>query len=152
MFGLFKQHKAEKEAANRIGVELHRQLKEALTGGGKEAEQRVASFFVVGYLHGFVTIGFSTQGISGEQAADKYLRYICDGVMPNKLYEIFERLLSALELAKSLGKNEEIEQFELGFEVGVFDAGALNYSTNLQANNLTTYLIGKEVEYSSVKL
>jgi hypothetical protein len=151
MFGLFdKQKKAEKEAANRIGIELHKQIKTALEHGGSEAENRTVSTFMAGYLYGFIRISFTTQGIPGEAAADKHIRYICDGVIPKRLYEIFERQLAALELAKSLDKNDEIEQFEVGVEVGAYDAGIFGPFSNVQANNLTNFLLGKEVEYVPV--
>jgi hypothetical protein len=148
MFGIFSnQKKVEKEAADRIGVELHRQIRAALERGGKEVESRTISFFIAGYLFGFIRAGFTIQGIPGEQAADKYVRHICDGVIPKRLYEIFERYLAALELAKSLDKKEEIEQFEVGVNVGIYDSAVFNPLSGVQANNLFKYLASQELQY-----
>ena len=48
-----------------------------------------------------MTMGFFTiTGVSGERAVNKYIRQILDGVLPNKLYEIFNGQLAALEVAK----------------------------------------------------
>lgn len=150
MFGFLKQRKVEKDAANKIGVEIHRQIMSAFQIDETTTGDRIPTFFTIGYIFGFIRIGFTTLGLDGEQATNKWTRHICDGVLPGRLYEIFERLLAAMELAKSLNKEDEIKQFEVGVEVGIFDASALGYFSDTTANNLTKYLVGEEVEYSSL--
>jgi hypothetical protein len=149
MFGLFKK-KEHKEAANKIGIELHRQIFDALKENESEAGVRISSPFVAGYLYGFVRIGFGALGYDGEKVSEKYFKYICNGILPKKLYEIFERQLAALELAKDLGREEEGEMFELGVEVGVYDSGSLNTFSSEIAENLYKYLTGQELQYKNV--
>ena len=148
MFGFLKERKAEKDAADKIGVEIHRQIMSAFQRNEAITGTRIPSFFTVGYLYGFVRIGFTTLGINGEQAADKWMKHICDGVLPGRLWESFGRLLAALELAKSLNKEDEIKLFEVGIEAGAFDAGAFNPFSNTKASNLAKYLVGDDIEYS----
>jgi len=97
MFTFFKRRKAELDTRTKIGVELHRQIKEAFDQNEMETSARLMTFFTAGYVYGFVRIGFFTlTGVRGEQATDKHIRRICDGVLPNKLWENLDRKLSAL--------------------------------------------------------
>lgn len=148
MFGFLKRRKMEREACTKIGIELHRQIKSAFDENETETGTRLQSFFTVGYLYSFVTISFTTLGLDGGQAADKHLKYICDGVLPGKLYEIFSRLLAALELAKDLDKKEEIKQFEVGIEAGASDASCFDPWSDTKANNLRKHLVGEKLKYA----
>ena len=147
MFGLFGRSKEEKNAANRIGVKLHRQILEALQKDEQEASKKLSSPFSVGYLYGFIRLGFTHQGMEGERLADKYLKHICNGILPGKLYDIFQRQFAAIELAKDLGKNDEIEQFGIGVEAGAYDAEVFNIFITNETQNLTKYLTNEEIEY-----
>lgn len=156
IFGLFgnKEHKA---VADKIGVEIHRQLFAALNIDEPEASSRISSAFIVGYLYGFVRTGFSSHGYTviegppvryiAEELTDKYLKYICNGVLPGKLHNIFKQQMSALELAKELGKTDEIELFENGTYAGVYDAGVFSSYDPNPAENLFKFLTNEELDY-----
>jgi hypothetical protein len=149
MFGLFG-NKEHKKAANRIGIEIHRQLFEALEADEASANKNLSSAFIPGYLIGFIWFGFTTQGYEGEKLLNKYTKHICNGVLPGKLYEIFNKQHTALDIAKDLGKNEEIELYEKGIEVGVYDSGVFSVFAYNEANNLFNYLTNQELHYESM--
>lgn len=160
MFKFLRERKAERDACTKIGVELHRQIRQAFESNESETGIRLRSFFTVGYLYSFVRIGFVTLGINGEQATDKHLKYICDGVIPKRLYDIFSRMLASLELAKSMDNKtkvipgsditppEAITQFEIGMAAGAFDADCFRSLSDRKTDNLKKYLLGEKLEYS----
>ena len=156
MFTFFKRRKAELDARTKIGVELHRQIKEAFDKNELETSTRLMTFFTAGYVYGFVRIGFFTlTGVSGEQATDKHIRRICDGVLPNKLWENLDRKLAALEIAKGMDDQhkklrdsdltpaEAIKSFEDGTKIGVHDASFSETFRGNWAHNLKRYLVGE---------
>lgn len=149
MFGLFGK-KEHKEAANRIGVEIHRQLIEALQTDELSASNNLSSAFTAGYLTGFIWFGFTSQGYEGEKLLNKYTKHIFNGVLPGKLYDIFNKQYAALELAKQLGKTDEIELYEKAIQVGVYDSGVFNVFNHNEANNLFNYLTNQELQYEEM--
>ena len=149
MLGFFGK-KEHKELADRIGVEIHRQLFEALKVNETDAGVRLSSVFIVGYLYGFISFSFSVRGYDGEKLSDKYTKHICNGVLPGKLYDIFMKQLAALEIAKELGKQEEVELFEQGAEVGAYDSGVFKPLVQNEANNMFNYLTNNELSYEKM--
>jgi len=175
MLRFLSRWKLEREARKRIGIELHRQIKEAFELDETGTSTRLQSSFCVGYIYYFVRLGFSTiTGVIGERAADKHLRHICDGVLPKRLYEIFSRQLAALEVARQMedqnkkitGSNispaETIKLFETGGEAGAADGSCfmplgpiyehklrrMNLpSTTSKPDNLRRYLTGQDLDY-----
>ncbi len=141
MFNLFG-NKEHKKAANIIGVEIHRQLFGALKVNEGVTNARLTSPFITGYLYGFIRFGFNMQGYQGEALAEKYIKHICDGVLPNRLHEIFQRKLTILESASK----SEVEKFEKGVEVGVYDSGAFNDFTDFEANNMYKFLVKEKLD------
>ena len=150
MFGIWRSNKENKKAADRIGQILHQQIITALKLNEQEAGIKLNSSFTTGYIYGFIRFGFNFQKLEGEQYVDKYFKYICNGVIPNKLYEITQRRFAALELAKEIGKEEETKDFETGVEVGVYDASVFNINTNSNTVNLSNYLLGKKLNYKKI--
>lgn len=175
MLGLLRRWRLEREARKRIGIELHRQVKEAFELDEAGTSRRLQTSFCVGYIYYFVRLGFSTiTGVVGERAADKHLRHICDGVLPKKLYEIFSRQLSALEVARGMQDQnkkiigfdispaEVIKLFETGGEAGAADgtcfmplgpiiehklSGMNLPPTTSKPDNLKRYLTGQELNH-----
>lgn len=159
MFGFFERRKAIKDARARIGVELHRQLKAAISQDERLTEKNLSSAFTVGYIYWFVRMGFSLQGIDGGEVVDEQLKLVCDGVMPSgKLHEIFQRQLAALETAQGMkdqtspmGLGEILpadltKLFEAGAEAGLSDAAALSANPS----NFKHYLVGEKLHYITV--
>lgn len=156
MFAFLNRRKAELDARTKIGVELHRQVKEAFAQNELETSARLSTFFTAGYVYGFVRIGFFTlTGVSGERATDKHIRRICDGVLPNKLWENLDRKLGALEIAKGMDDQhkklpgsdltpaEAIKLFEEGTKIGFHDAAFSETFRGNWAYNLKRYLVGE---------
>ena len=155
MFTFLKRRRAELDARTTIGIELHRQLKEAFDQNEMETSSHLLTFFTAGYLYGFVRLGFFTlTGVSGEEATDKHMRRICDGVLPNKLWDDLNRKLEALNIAvgmddqqktirrgSGLTPAESIKLFEDGTKIGGHDASYTFRGT--RAQNLKRYLVGE---------
>jgi hypothetical protein len=157
MFTYLKRRRAELAARTKIGIELKRQIKEAFDQNELETSTRLMTFFTAGYIYGFVRIGFFTlTGVSGEEATDKHIRRICDGVLPGKLWDDLARKLEALELARgmddqqktirrgsSLTPAEGIKLFEDGTKIGLHDASYSETFRGNWAHNLKRYLVGE---------
>ena len=153
MFGFFKTRKAISDARNLLGVELHRQLSEALAQNESLAVERLSTSFTPGYIYWFVRSGFSAQGLDGAKIVDDQLRSICDGVLPGKLYKIFESQLAAVQIAKSMSNQasptpgtrvspiQSIEFFELGTKAAMYDSRSLSS----RPGNFKRYLLGQQV-------
>lgn len=103
MFGFLKNRKAVDDARQIIGVELHRQIKEALFQNESATIEKLSTVFTPGYIYWFVRMGFSCQGIDGGKVIDKQLERVCDGVLPGKLYEILQNQLAARGIAQDMG-------------------------------------------------
>ena len=160
MFTFLKRRRAELDARKKIGIALHRQIKDAFEQDEEETARRLMTFFTAGYVYGFVRIGFSTLiSVSGERATDRHIRHICNGVLPGKLWENLNRKLAALEIARNMDDQhkklrssdltpaEGIKLFEAGFELGFRDA---SYSETFQrsfAFNLRKFLVGELDDY-----
>lgn len=181
MLGFIRRWKLEREARTRIGIELHRQIKEAFDLNEAETSARLQTSFCVGYIYWFVRLGFSTiTGVVGECATDKHLRYICDGVLPGRLYDIFNRQLAALEVARQMSNEERerklkgivfspaeaIRLYEIGSEAGAADGSCFMplgplYKHKLHSldlpvtiskpDNLRRYLAGQELKYKPLE-
>ncbi len=181
MLRFITRWKVEREARERIGTELHRQIKEAFDLNEAETSARLQTSFCVGYIYWFVRLGFSTiTGVVGERATDKHLRHICDGVLPGKLYEIFNRQLAALEVARQMGDQERerklkgtaispaeaIKLYEIGSEAGAADGSCfmplgffyehklhgLNLpATTSKPDNLKRYLTDQQLSYKPLQ-
>jgi len=158
MFGLFV-NKEQKKAADRIAEKIYNQIYTALEENGEEAGERVKSTFIVGYLFGFIKLGFTYHGYTGDKYVDKYLIDICDTDLPIlygrdniKLYRVFK---SHLELLQELGiknhsinnKNYNITLYEMGMESGAYDAGVFSSLNPVNGDNLYKYLTKKKLSY-----
>lgn len=158
----FKKRKLKKLAADRIGKELHRQIISAFERNEKETGVRLTTAFTSGYIYGIIRMGFANQRIKlGDgMEGEKYIKSVCNGVLPNRLYESIHRNLSAIEHENKIGKKGIMEMFEKGLEVGASDSryfsvflGDDDEELNdifehlagmNEPNNLYSYLIGEE--------
>ncbi len=147
MFGLFG-NKEEKRVADKIGVELHRQLYKAMEVNEDETRKNLASVFTTGYIIGFTRMGFVTSGLSGDRA-EKYIKYICNGVMPKKLHRIFKTQISFLDMYAKSGEQHlkrDVDPFEVGLKAGYSDAEMFS-GVNQCDDNFKKYLMNEELDY-----
>jgi hypothetical protein len=77
MFGFLKKRREMRAARTKIGVDLHRQIRDALNTDDKGASERLSSSFTVGYIYTFVRCSFMSLGIDAESKVNAQVRHIC---------------------------------------------------------------------------
>ena len=148
MFGFGKKYK---EQADKIGIALHEQILGALQENEKLAGVKMQSPFFVGYISYFVSTGFIAQGVPSEQL-DKYLKYICDGVLPGRLWKIYSSQLKAAEQIQAFA-GKPLKDFEKGGAAGMWDGSNLiTWDESAFRTNLKSYLLGQELDYLEPKV
>lgn len=155
MFGFLKRNKIDNNAAEFLGVRLHKQIKDAFEIDEESTTRSIDTFFTCGYIVAFIKMGLEYQGVDTTGKQDKYLEAICDGVMPNQLLNSVIRKLEAVSLAQELieGKKyskrhellESIDQYEKGLHLGLLDAMLAVKSDVIMPVNLRQHLIGGEI-------
>lgn len=144
-----KKHKKE---ARLIGENLHHQIYTALKVNTELADSNLRSDFVVGYLYYFVASGFAAQGIPAS-TVDKYLKFILDGVLPGKLWALFNSQLGLIELekqrlAKDGADDDEQSLFSIGGKAGMSDGlNLVSWDRVTTRDNLRAYLLGEDLDY-----
>lgn len=125
MFGFSKEEKLSTE----IGRFLHRNIREALFVNEEVAGVRVNDIFTSAYIYSFITSLAEHRGLDGEKFRDRNLKYICDGVLPKKLYESIIRNSAAIELLEGQSNDMAVAQKKLflqGIKKGEEDAFSFN--------------------------
>lgn len=163
MLGLFIKGKRDKEIANQIGAEIHSQIAEAFEIDEAGTGERLTKSFTAGYIDTFVSFAFllylETENPSyknhdaSQRLRSKYIKHICDGVMPRKLYEIVTRQKTAVELTGSIDTgavtNSDSKEFVLD-TIESFKAGAIISIPS--ARNLTRFLTSQELKFEEMPL
>ena len=109
MFSFFKKRRKIQDARTKIGIELHRQIREALMHDEQGTTNKLSSSFTVGYIYAFVRDGFFSLGVDAADNLDSHIEYICEGVIPGKLHKIYSDQGAALALAREMkDQNKEI--------------------------------------------
>lgn len=147
MFGL-AGNKEHKKAATKISSELHRQIREAVRADEIKASARVASLFTLGYLYGFIRLGFINQGFQDEQLTQKYFKSVCKDI-PGNFYKVIFEQCNALDSAIELGNKKGVALYEAGLEAGIHDADRFSTSTENAASNLFQYLSNEPLDLKS---
>jgi hypothetical protein len=98
MFGLGKGSKVTAS----IGSALHHQLYEAMKEDEMMTNERLSSLFTNGYISVFVLFVYDLEGLNAQKIFEKNFRKILDGVLPNRLYEIFVKQNEMRKLAESM--------------------------------------------------
>ena len=154
LFFVYVCRKKYKKEADIIGVKIHEQIFSALSENEGLASERLNSPFVVGYLYTFTTMAFidlipsSTRTEPADKIMGKHIKYICNGVLPAKLWKIFNSQMKLIEESKRLSINKPTENFELGGNVGMWDgANITNWDGDLSRTNLKSYLLDKKLKY-----
>lgn len=142
-----------KNLADEIGRVLHEQIYGALKENEDLASKRINTPFFTGYYACFVQMSFVQAGAKSTEAED-YYEYICNGVMPKRLWKIFNTQLTILENSKGVSKFKEFEdEFELGAEAGMWDGSNLfSWSDKkISRTNLRLYLLNKKLNFKKIK-
>ena len=156
MFGFFRNRRAIRDARTKIGIDLHRQIRDALAQDEKNTAEMLSTSFTAGYIYWFVRLAFDCLGVNGERAVESELQHICDGVLSKKLYDIYNRQMAALQLATTI-KDEDrvlpgvkfspaqaIAQYDLASKAARYDAPLVSLQA-IKASNLTKYLLGQKL-------
>jgi len=103
--------------------------------------------FVAGYLFSLMWDTLNKRGCTDVALIFKMLKYVCDGVIPGRLWDIVER-------GESLGNSflddsspeymSAKDAYELGKECGIYDASKLDWE-GVAPENLQRYLVGEDV-------
>ena len=144
-----------KKEADLIGAALHKQIYDAMKEDEKMASTNLQSPFFVGYMVGFVKAGFLVQGLTKDEATkqlNKSMRYICDGVIPGRLWEIFSKQHQYMESVSKLLELEDNPDADEGAQAGLWDGSNLiKHNHHAPNTNLNFYLTGKKLNYLEPK-
>lgn len=152
MFGFLKKRRELRDAQTKIGIDLHRQILDALKRDNHGVTERLNSSFTTGYIYTFVRSSFICLGVDSEKEINSRIRDICNGVIPKKLYETFSNQATALELALKMKDQNKIildtgltpadvtEGFNLGAQAGAYDAPLVSIQS-MPPDNLRRFLL-----------
>lgn len=144
MFGLGKNKKYEK-IANNIGVLVHQQIKDAMESEGEVFRSPEEMAFTYSYLYSFFWEQFHFNGCDDEEILKKNIKQTCDRVIPNRLWEIYQRGegLYQLALSNNGGEKEKkvLNAYEKGYDSGTEDS--IGIADNVVPSNLFKYLTGQ---------
>lgn len=129
MFGFSKEEKLCTE----IGEHLHRSIRMALLDNESTAGIRIGDMFTSAYIYSFITSVAENKDFDADKFRDSNLKKICNGVLPNKLYEHIVRNSALAELASDLADDITLEQkslFQHGITFGNSDALMHCYNPN----------------------
>lgn len=129
MFGFSKEEKLCTE----IGEHLHRSIRMALLYNERTAGLRIGDMFTSAYIYNFITSVAEKKDFDADKFLDSNLKKICNGILPNKLYEHIVRNSALMELASDLADditNEQKTLFQRGITFGNSDALIHSYNPN----------------------
>ena len=99
MFGFSKSEKV----TNAIGVALHSQLYAAMNENETVANERILSLFTNGYIVSFVYSMYGLNGLKANAMFGKNINKILNGVLPDRLEEVFVRQNEIRKVTESMG-------------------------------------------------
>ena len=140
MFGFSKEEKLCTE----IGEYLHRSIRGELLDNERTAGMRVGDMFTSAYIFSFITSVAEHKDFDGDKFRDSNLKKICNGVLPNRLYDAVVRNSAVMELASDLDNDITQDQkslFQNGITLGNGDAMIHSHDPNPHRNtSLFLYL------------
>lgn len=157
MFSFFKKRREIQDARTKIGIDLHRQIRAALMSDDSGATKKLSSSFTVGYIYSFVRDSFFSLGMDASDSLESHIKFICNGVIPGKLYKIYSNQGAALALAREMkDQNREIlnsgvspaevtKLFALGARSGSYDAPFVSIQST-PPDNLRRFLLNESLK------
>jgi len=122
MFKFLRKKNELNNVADQIGVEIHRQIVQVLKLKNQSLGTADEMVFVTGYLQSFVSVGFADQDFNLQI---KYIKHICNGVLPGRLWDVYQRGVAMVELAQGSKMDKlakAMEAYNLGRVAGDSDA------------------------------
>lgn len=142
MFGSSKGPKGEaKQFCNAVGSNVHQQISKALKESGTVFDNSDQIIFFKSYFDSFyLGVILMLEGPSDWIADDDLKKWICDGVLPNRLWEFYNRADGLIELSSGMAQEAKVNAtVKQGESAGRNDA---YYHTS----NLYRFLVGKTLD------
>lgn len=98
MFGFGKGSKVTAS----VGAALHHQLYSAMKENEIMTNERLLSLFTNGYISVFALFVYDLEGLNAQKIFEKNFRKMLDGVLPNRLDELFIKQNEMRKLAESM--------------------------------------------------
>ena len=98
MFGFDKGSKVTAS----VGAALHHQLYSAMKEDEIMTNERLLSLFTNGYISVFALFVYDLEGLNAQKIFEKNFRKMLDGVLPNRLDELFIKQNEMRKLAESM--------------------------------------------------
>jgi hypothetical protein len=135
---VFGKNRRYKKAINEtLGPNIHKQIRDALTLNSQALTKPKQMAFAAGYLRTATISSLQELGCEDPDTWDRMQKFLCDGVMPGKLWEIVLRALALMELDL---EPQVSRAYTHGQKLGLLDR-------HMDGDLLTEYLVGDEVEY-----
>lgn len=117
MFGLFGN--SDKKLIDPIGEQVHRQVTESLERHGDVMRSPDEMMWVSGYIYGLVEDALELNGNNkkDEERILKSVRHLCNGVLPGKLWDIFQKSYAFAHNVESGG-----EPYQGGYKLSKEDS------------------------------
>lgn len=142
---VLQQQYLEEIAIEKISKILKSQIVNANRINLSLATRRINSPFVAGYLYWFTRTGFTIiTKVAGQDTTEKHMRNICELVLPHTLHAILTQHFSHIE------NSENNEFFELGMQVGLYDANFFSHFDTPMVTNLQKFLLDEELSYKKI--
>ena len=137
MFGLFKSKK--QKISDEVGKCIHRQISQVLGEGAEVFARPEEAVFFFAYLNSLLWGVAQERNAVGDWVLEgKYQEQICQRVLPDRLWDIYQRGQGMHEL-KDKGTFNVEEVYEEGNDAGLYDSCQPLHSVT----NLHLYLTGK---------
>ena len=146
MFGLSKKEKL----TTSIGEFLHYNIRQALLKNEQVAGIKSRDVFTSSYIYSFIEKAAEISGFNGEKYRDEKIKWICNGVLPNRLYDSILKNSAKIEVIQANDPNstEEFSRlFHEGIKWGSNDASVCATSNDYVLKlSLYEYLIKEELD------
>jgi len=140
--------KEYRKTVKSLGTILHAQIGEAAAQCGDIITTPYEVAFTSGYLRGFIWDALDRRGCYDAELILKIIKHVCDGILPRKLWDIFERGEAINEISQDSNRDEltlSRDAYNFGLKIGKNDAAQADID-ELVPVNLTKYLVGEGVK------
>jgi hypothetical protein len=148
MFEMFGRERQYRRVADRIGKEVHRQLRQALKEKATVFETPAEMAFTAGYLKSFTFVGFSEIGCQDIDTNMEYIKYFCNGVLPGCLWDIVQRGEALNTLSQEGNRDEFVktrQSYKIGVDAGISDGGNF-FDNGVEPKNFEYFLSKGSIE------
>lgn len=146
MFGFGLKNKLKKSADD-VGSIVHNQLSNVALEKDNALDSVENKCFISGYLYSFVWETFNRLGCKDDSIMRENINYICEGVYPTVLWDIFQKgeaLGDTFNTANNNDMKKAQNAYEQGKDAGLFDSMEA-HDNRVVPKNLFNYLLNKPI-------